>query len=89
VYKSIEGICTQDSCPQMSAGKNVVYLWADGKKVKKPIELSAPEYIEHLLEWVYGQLSDPTIFPQDDDTQVDRLMSMFTDHCFSVPKELC
>lgn len=66
VHKSVEDVCTAESCPRMTAGKNVVYLWADGKKVKKPIELSAPEYIEHMFEWVFEQMSDPSIFPQDD-----------------------
>ncbi len=69
VHKSVEHICTKESCPKMTAGKNVVYLWADGKKVKKPVELSAPEYIENLFEWVFEQMSDPALFPQDDDSK--------------------
>jgi MOB kinase activator 1 len=69
VHKSVEHVCTKESCPKMTAGKNVVYLWADGKKVKKPVEMSAPEYIENLFEWVFEQMSDPSIFPQDDDSK--------------------
>jgi MOB kinase activator 1 len=66
VYKNCEKVCTPESCPKMTAGKHVVYLWADGKKVKKPIELSAPDYVEHMFDWVFEQMSDPTIFPPDD-----------------------
>ena len=56
----------------MSAGPKVAYLWADGKKVKKPVELSAPEYIENLFEWTFEQLSDPQVFPQDDEAKFPR-----------------
>jgi MOB kinase activator 1 len=69
ICKTCEQVCTKESCPVMSAGKKVVYLWADGKKVKKPIELSAPEYIEHMFEWIFEQMSDPAIFPPDDETK--------------------
>ena len=31
------------------------YLWADGVKVKKPIRLTAPEYINALCDWIESQ----------------------------------
>jgi hypothetical protein len=40
------------------------YRWADGVKVKKPIEVSAPKYVEYLMDWIEAQLDDETIFPQ-------------------------
>lgn len=49
----------------MSAGAKFTYLWADGKTIKKPIECSASEYMDFLFEWIYEQISDPNIFPQD------------------------
>ena len=41
------------------------YLWTDGVKIKKPIRVSAPEYIDYLLTWVQDTMDDPTIFPLD------------------------
>lgn len=40
------------------------YRWADGVQIKKPIEVSAPKYVEYLMEWVESQLDDESIFPQ-------------------------
>lgn len=39
-------------------------MWADGVKVKKPIEVSAPKYVEYLMDWIEVQLDDESIFPQ-------------------------
>ena len=39
------------------------YHWADGVKVKKPIKVSAPEYVDLLMSWVETQLNDEHIFP--------------------------
>eukprot|EP01119_Soliformovum_irregulare_P022024 TRINITY_DN7444_c0_g1_i2.p1 TRINITY_DN7444_c0_g1~~TRINITY_DN7444_c0_g1_i2.p1 ORF type:complete len:184 (-),score=30.96 TRINITY_DN7444_c0_g1_i2:68-619(-) len=43
------------------------YLWADGKDVKKPIKVSASEYMDYLLPWVRSHLEDETIFPVHDE----------------------
>ncbi|OAO98635.1 hypothetical protein AXX17_AT4G22450 [Arabidopsis thaliana] len=40
------------------------YRWADGVQIKKPIEVSAPKYVEYLMDWIETQLDDETIFPQ-------------------------
>ncbi|KAG6466058.1 hypothetical protein ZIOFF_076146 [Zingiber officinale] len=40
------------------------YRWADGVQIKKPIEVSAPKYVEYLMEWIEVQLDDESIFPQ-------------------------
>lgn len=40
------------------------YRWADGVQIKKPIEVSAPKYVEYLMDWIEGQLDDESIFPQ-------------------------
>jgi len=39
------------------------YQWADGTNIKKPIKVSAPEYVEYLMSWVQQQLDDENIFP--------------------------
>jgi MOB kinase activator 1 len=31
-------------------------LWADGVKYKKPVRLSAPEYVDKLFDWVEAQV---------------------------------
>ncbi|KAJ1548663.1 hypothetical protein HK405_000925 [Cladochytrium tenue] len=58
----VSDYCTNDSCPSMRAGPRYEYLWADGKTVVKPIKCTAPEYTEHLLAWVEGQLDDEAVF---------------------------
>ncbi|KAK7843363.1 mob kinase activator-like 1a [Quercus suber] len=40
------------------------YRWADGEKIKKPIEVSAPRYVELLMDWIEGQLDNESLFPQ-------------------------
>lgn len=40
------------------------YRWADGVQIKKPIEVSAPKYVEFLMDWIESQLDDESIFPQ-------------------------
>lgn len=63
LYGTITEFCTPQSCPCMSAGPDYKYLWADKVKVKKPIEVSAPEYVDLLMSWVESQLNDENIFP--------------------------
>ncbi len=40
------------------------YLWADGVKIKKPVRLSAPEYIDKLFDWIESQVSRPATAPE-------------------------
>lgn len=39
------------------------YLWEDGVKYKRPTKLSAPEYVDTLMNWVQGLLDDERHFP--------------------------
>jgi MOB kinase activator 1 len=39
------------------------YLWADGTKIKKPIKVSAPEYVDLLMVWVQEILDNESVFP--------------------------
>ncbi|KAG8063067.1 hypothetical protein GUJ93_ZPchr0003g17180 [Zizania palustris] len=64
LYGTLVEFCTPDTCPIMTAGPKYEYRWADGVKVKKPIVVSAPEYVEYLMDWVEVQLEDEAIFPQ-------------------------
>lgn len=40
-----------------SRGPQYEYLWADGVRVKTPIKLSAPAYVNALFDWVEEQVS--------------------------------
>jgi MOB kinase activator 1 len=57
--------CTVDVCSEMRAGAEWVYMWSDSRK-QKPVKMSAPEYIDKLLDWVGDQFADEAIFPADD-----------------------
>lgn len=65
LYGALEEFCTPVTCPVMRAGRKYEYLWADGVKYKKPVRLSAPEYIEKLFDWIEGQMDDSNVFPVD------------------------
>ncbi|XP_015697483.1 MOB kinase activator-like 1A isoform X1 [Oryza brachyantha] len=64
LYGTLMEFCTPTTCPTMSAGPKFEYRWADGVQIKKPIEVSAPKYVEYLMDWIEVQLDDESIFPQ-------------------------
>ncbi|CAN6324060.1 unnamed protein product [Urochloa humidicola] len=64
LYGTLMEFCTPATCPTMSAGPKFEYRWADGVQIKKPIEVSAPKYVEYLMDWIETQLDDESIFPQ-------------------------
>jgi len=68
IYGTCAEFCTNETCKQMSAGRNE-YLWKDEKNYKKPTKVSAPEYIDLLLNWVNEQISDPALFPIDENAK--------------------
>lgn len=82
VYGTCTEICTNESCPVMSAGPKYEYLWADGVKVKKPVLVSAPQYIEYMFDWIDEQISNPAIFPVDDDGKFPRNFSSIVKNIF-------
>lgn len=63
LYITLMDFCTPQSCPSMSAGEKYEYLWADGVKVKKPIKLPAPQYVNALFDWIEEQFDDNSLFP--------------------------
>lgn len=56
LYGTLAEFCTDKTCEVMSAGSKYEYLWADGVKIKKPVRLSAPDYIDKLFDWVESQV---------------------------------
>jgi MOB kinase activator 1 len=71
IYGTCAEFCTEKECPTMSAGRNE-YLWKDGVNYKKPTRVPAPLYIDLLLNWVSDQISDPNLFPVDEDAKFPR-----------------
>lgn len=47
----------------MSAGARFEYHWQDGVTFKRPTKVSAPEYVDYLMDWVQKQLDDEAVFP--------------------------
>ncbi|KAL3642889.1 MOB kinase activator 1A [Castilleja foliolosa] len=64
LYATVTEFCTSATCPKMSAGPKYEYRWADGVTIKKPISVSAPKYVEYLMDWIEAQLENQAIFPQ-------------------------
>lgn len=63
------------------SGSKFEYHWADGVKVKTPIALSAPEYVEALMDWIQALLDNEKIFPSRTDVP-------FPKHFQSVVKQI-
>ena len=39
------------------------YLWQDTETFKQPTKMPAPEYVEHLMAWVQGNIDNEAMFP--------------------------
>lgn len=63
LYGSITEFCIPSECTVMNAGPKYEYHWSDGVQFKKPVKVSAPEYIDYLMTWIQNQLDDESIFP--------------------------
>merc|ERR1712228_93542 len=52
IIRSDNVICNEESCPKMSlSSDHFEYLW-HSKEFIQPISVSAPKYIDFLLEWI-------------------------------------
>ena len=40
----------------MAASPTILYKWADGVKVIKAIDVTAPQYVKYLNEWIEWQV---------------------------------
>ena len=40
----------------MNASPQIEYKWADGKKVVRALDVSAPQYVRYLNEWIEEQV---------------------------------
>jgi len=67
LFGSIEEFVDEESFPEMTAGPQYVYLWADDK-TKKPTSVPARKYVDLLFTWIQSKFDDENIFP----TSVDK-----------------
>ncbi|CAD5332250.1 unnamed protein product [Arabidopsis thaliana] len=58
LYATLKEFCTPTTCPVMKAGR-YEYRWADGTTM-----VSAPEYVELLMNWIETQIDNEHIFPK-------------------------
>lgn len=66
LYGTITEFCSPKTCPRMIATREYEYLWQDPlhrNGNKQPVSMSAPGYVEALMEWIQGFLDDETVFP--------------------------
>ena len=83
LYGTMTEFCTQRECPVMCAGPRFEYHWQDSSSVKyrRSTRLSAPDYIDCLLNWTQAQIDDPALFPVSTDASfpanfVDRVKAI-------------
>ncbi|XP_075302048.1 MOB kinase activator 3A-like [Opisthocomus hoazin] len=63
IYGTISDYCTEQSCPVMSGGPKYKYQWQDEHEYRKPTALSAPQYMNLLMDWIEVQINNEDIFP--------------------------
>ena len=71
IYGTCTQFCTDLSCPTMAAGK-AEYLWKDNDRYKKPTRVTAPVYIDLLLSWADERISNPILFPVEQNAKFPR-----------------
>ncbi|KAL9931686.1 hypothetical protein V8E36_009472 [Tilletia maclaganii] len=60
-YGVVAEFCTIQNNPTMSVGFGLDYTWIDQNR--KQVKLPAPQYIDYVMTWVGGLLSDEATFP--------------------------
>jgi len=65
VIALLEDVCTDETCPAMTAVPIVKYKW-QGDKKELPRSVSAPEYMKLLAEFSYNILSSREIMPNEE-----------------------
>lgn len=65
IFEPVSELCTNESCPEMSAGPAYKYAWVDDVEYKKPTILPAHDYIEKVFLSTEEQINNESIFPSD------------------------
>ncbi|KIL55968.1 hypothetical protein M378DRAFT_188620 [Amanita muscaria Koide BX008] len=60
-YGVLTESCTQQTCPTMTGGQTVSYLWISQNG--KPIALAAPTYIDAVMSSLQKLVEDENVFP--------------------------
>lgn len=60
-YGVITECCTQQSCPTMSAGPTLTYMWTN--QGGKQVAFSAPTYIDSVMSSIQNLIDDENVFP--------------------------
>lgn len=84
LYGTISKKCTRTTCPRMTAGNKYVFLWSD-EETRKPIDISASEYIHLSLDWIQEQVNNQAIFPQ---TLDQNFPPDYMEHCRVICKRI-
>ncbi|XP_029074323.1 MOB kinase activator 3A isoform X2 [Monodon monoceros] len=63
IYGTISDGCTERSCPVMSGGPKYEYRWQDEHRFRRPTALSAPRYMDLLMDWIEVQINNEDVFP--------------------------
>ncbi|XP_078074866.1 MOB kinase activator 3C-like [Mustelus asterias] len=63
IYGTICEYCTERSCPIMSGGLKYEYRWQDEHKYKKPTKVTAPRYMNLLMDWIEALINNEDNFP--------------------------
>lgn len=66
VYGTASAMCTPTTCPEMNAGAKYQYLWQDEDAYPTPTPLCAKDYISRLFDWIEVRISDPSLFPTEE-----------------------
>eukprot|EP01006_Ploeotia_vitrea_P051661 TRINITY_DN67584_c0_g3_i1.p1 TRINITY_DN67584_c0_g3~~TRINITY_DN67584_c0_g3_i1.p1 ORF type:complete len:243 (+),score=31.09 TRINITY_DN67584_c0_g3_i1:48-731(+) len=65
LYGSISEFCTAETCKKMSSGPTVEYRWKDPGR-KKPVSVTAPQYVDLLMSWIETLINDESVFPTEE-----------------------
>lgn len=58
-----EYAATKNLIPSLLKAGRFEYLWQDSENFKRPTKMPAPEYVEHLMAWVQGNIDNESMFP--------------------------
>jgi len=64
LFGAIEEYCDEEKFPEMTAGPNYIYYWAE-EGSKKAQSVPARKYVDLLFTWMTTKFDDETIFPTD------------------------
>ncbi|KAF9452943.1 hypothetical protein P691DRAFT_771872 [Macrolepiota fuliginosa MF-IS2] len=79
-YGVLAECCTQHSCPTMSAGPNLNYLWQQTSG--KFVPMTAPQYIDTVMSSIQIMLDDETIFPTNNNHEFQRTFPGVSRHIY-------